>query len=207
MDMDLQQETSQVQVVSKQVVILSTTNDWKPWYQLKKDQAKRLKIWEFVDPEGTKKFEEEVVEPTEPQLIDYVKERPLQEGEVPQRSHLTEKERQLWREDRAGWKDDYARWATRQKHYEGFAYGILTTIGRTHLHLLSTEEDPRRRLQILQARFSLGTWANQEAMRQRYKSLHERPKAANLDSWFDDWIQIAVLGEEADLPEFKDLTP
>ncbi|KAF2738053.1 hypothetical protein EJ04DRAFT_429795, partial [Polyplosphaeria fusca] len=109
------------------------------WFQLKKDQAKRLKIWEFVDPEGTKKFEDEVVEPIEPQLIDY-------EGEVPQRSHLTEKERQLWREDRAEWKDDYTRWATRQKHYEGFAYGILTTIGRTHLHLLLTEEDPRRRL-------------------------------------------------------------
>ncbi|KAF2728292.1 WSC-domain-containing protein [Polyplosphaeria fusca] len=73
MDMDLQHETSQVQVVSKQFVILNTTNDWKPWYKLKKDQAKRLKIWEFVDPEGNRKFEDKVVEPIEPQLINYAK--------------------------------------------------------------------------------------------------------------------------------------
>ena len=91
MDVDMQQESTRVQLVSKQAVILSDTQDWQAWIQIKEDQAKRLQIWDYVNPDGpcVREFAEEMREPVEPKLSDYVKEAAATiEGRPPQKSDL-----------------------------------------------------------------------------------------------------------------------
>jgi hypothetical protein len=206
MDMDLQSDVLQVQTVQKHTVILKSTQDWRGWFHIKKDQAKRLSIWKYVDPSGTADIETAEPEPVEPRFAEYVKAN-RREGAPPQKSDLTAEERRCWREDRADWKEEHVQWLTRQRHYQDFSYSILITVGRDYLFLLEKTSDPRERLAILQRRFSPGIWANQEAIRAQYRSLQKVPKQANLDQWLDSWTRVSELGREAGLPEFKDTTP
>ena len=206
MDIDVQSGAYQIQTVQKHTVILNSTQDWRAWFQIKREQAIRLSIWEYVDPSGTEDMKTADPEPVEPSFADYIKAG-RQDGAPPQKSDLTAEERRYWREDRSDWKEEHVRWLARQKHYESFAYGILISIGKDYLFLLEKVDNLRERLRVLQRRFSPGIWANQEAVRAQYRSLQKMPKQANLDQWFDDWTRIIELGEDAGLPEFKDTTP
>ncbi|KAF2733985.1 hypothetical protein EJ04DRAFT_403824, partial [Polyplosphaeria fusca] len=56
--------------VYKPTVILNSTADWRLWYTIKKEQATRKEIWQYVNPETALSFAQVNEEPIEPQLQD-----------------------------------------------------------------------------------------------------------------------------------------
>ena len=131
MDIDGQSGAYQIQTVQKHTVILNSTQNWRAWFQIKRELAKRLSIWEYVDPSGTADIETAHPEPTEPRFADYVKAG-RQDGAHPQKSDLTAEERQYWREDRSDWEREHARWLTREQRYRDFAFEIFISIGEDY---------------------------------------------------------------------------
>ena len=73
MDIDVQSGAYQIQTVQKHTVILNSTQDWRAWFQIKREQAIRLSIWEYVDLSGIEDMKTVDLEPIEPSFTNYIK--------------------------------------------------------------------------------------------------------------------------------------
>ncbi|KAF2736801.1 hypothetical protein EJ04DRAFT_489054, partial [Polyplosphaeria fusca] len=197
--MDALLDTERIQQVSRNALILNDTSDWRNWFQYKKELAEHKDIWELVNPDGLTKLDQQHPEPDRPDLDTYAK--------AEHEPDLAPEERIMYREDLKQWEKEYARYQTIRKAYRAFSLEILGTVHKKHIHLIASDSDPRVRLQILRDRFSPSEWDRQEQLRVRYDALKRRPKAANLDSWFDAWIEVCIQGLEARMPIFLEDNP
>ncbi|PZD22763.1 hypothetical protein A1F97_11006, partial [Pyrenophora tritici-repentis] len=78
---------------------------------------------------------------------------------------------------------------------------IVQTIDVKHLDLILDCADAYSQLRTLKKHLCPSIGQRNHQLRARYTAVCTRPKTANLDTWFDEWVTITRLLTEAKMPE------
>ncbi|KAI1688513.1 hypothetical protein KJE20_01690 [Pyrenophora tritici-repentis] len=78
---------------------------------------------------------------------------------------------------------------------------IVQTIDVKHLDLILDCADAYSQLRTLKKHLCPSIGERNHQLRARYTAVCTRPKTANLDTWFDEWVTITRLLTEAKMPE------
>ncbi|KAI2484408.1 hypothetical protein Ptr902_03348 [Pyrenophora tritici-repentis] len=157
--------------VTRASVTLRKPDDWSKWLFTRKISADRNSLWEYVN-------------------LDLSPERlKMLEDERP-------KELEARRFDR-----DEARWLTKEKALRNLSLEIVQTIDVKHLDLILDCADAYSQLRTLKKHLCPLIGERNYQLRARYTAVCTRPKTANLDIWFDEWVTITRLLTEAKMPE------
>ncbi|KAF7574081.1 Trypan-PARP domain containing protein [Pyrenophora tritici-repentis] len=96
---------------------------------------------------------------------------------------------------------DEARWLTKEKALRNLSLEIVQTIDVKHLDLILDCADAYSQLRTLKKHLCPSIGERNHQLRARYTAVCTRPKTANLDTWFDEWVTITRLLTEAKMPE------
>jgi hypothetical protein len=192
-------------LITKATVILEKPSDWLKWLVIRKDSAKRSKIWEYVDPtlpeEKVKSIEGEKPQEKEPWNFKLVSEEQRPSNEEFTIMDLTEKELGRYEVWERNFTRKEAAWTRTEKAILNFNHEILRTIASKHIHLVAAHESPHQRLKALQEHLCPSTAERSYQLLAQYKGLLHHPKRSNWDSWLDSWLEVTTQMKEANLPE------
>jgi hypothetical protein len=181
-------------------VLLRKPDDWSKWLFTRKISADRNGLWEYVNldltAEKLKKLEDE--KPTELEVRRFRTPLPETQIDIPD---LTATELATYNSWARRFDRDEARWLTKEKALRNLSLEIVQTIDVKHLDLILDCADAYSQLKTLKQHLCPSTGERNHQLRARYKAVCTRPKRANLDTWFDEWVMIARLLKEADMPE------
>jgi hypothetical protein len=207
--------------VMRASVILRKPNDWSKWLFMRKISADRNSLWEYVNPdltaESLKKLEAE--KPKELEVRRFRNPQPNEQIDIPD---LTATELATYNSWARRFDRDEARWLTKEKALRTLSLEIVQTIDIKHMDLILDCADAYSQLRTLKKRFfpsigernpligernpsigdrnpSIGERNHQ--LRARYRAVCTRPKRANLNTWFDEWVTITRVLAEATMPE------
>ncbi|KAF1827989.1 hypothetical protein BDW02DRAFT_459850, partial [Decorospora gaudefroyi] len=94
-----------------------------------------------------------------------------------------------------------AKWLTKQKALRSLSLEIVQTINVKHLDLILSCANAHDQLKTLKKHLCPLTGERNHQLRAQYRAVCTRPKRANLDTWFDEWVTITRLLTEAKMPE------
>jgi hypothetical protein len=186
--------------VTRASVILRKPDDWSKWLFTRKISADRNGLWEYVNPDLTagtlKKLE--VKKPTELEVRRFRNPQPDEQIEIPD---LTATELATYNSWARRFDRDEARWLTKEKALRTLSLEIVQTIDIKHLDLFLDCADAYSQLRTLKKHLCPSIRERNHQLRARYRAVCTRPKRANLDTWFDEWVTITRLLTEARMPE------
>ncbi|KAF2022833.1 hypothetical protein EK21DRAFT_82241 [Setomelanomma holmii] len=189
-----------MQVVTRSSVILRKPDDWPKWLFTRKMSADRNSLWEYVNPnlspEKLKKLEDE--RPVELEVRRFKHPQPDEQIDIPD---LTATELATYNSWARRFDRDEARWITKEKALRNLSLEIVQTINVRHLDLILNCANPYSQLRTLMKHLCPSIGERNYQLRARYRVACARPKRANLDAWFDEWVTITRLLEEANMPE------
>ncbi|KAI1522787.1 hypothetical protein PtrSN001A_011591 [Pyrenophora tritici-repentis] len=174
--------------VTRASVTLRKPDDWSKWLFTRKISVDRNSLWEYVNPdllpERLKKLEDE--KPVELEI------------DIPD---LTATELATYNSWIRKFDRDEARWLTKEKALGNLSLEIVQTIDVKHLDLILDCADAYSQLRTLKKHLCPSIGERNHQLRARYTAVCTRPKTANLDTWFDEWVTITRLLTEANMPE------
>ncbi|KAI0568939.1 hypothetical protein Alg130_11866, partial [Pyrenophora tritici-repentis] len=132
-----------------------------------------------LSPERLKKLEDE--KPDELEVRRLRNPQPNEQIDIPD---LTATELATYNSWARRFDRDEARWLTKEKALRTLSLEIVQTIDVKHLDLILDCADACSQLRTLKKHLFC-----------------TRPKTANLDTWFDEWVTITRLLTEAKMPE------
>jgi hypothetical protein len=186
--------------VTRASVILRTPDDWSKWLFTRKISADRNSLWEYVNPDLTaetlKKLEDE--KPTELEVRRFRNPQPTEQIDIPD---LTATELATYNTWARRFDRDEAKWLTKEKALRNLSLEIVQTIDIKHLDLILDYTDTYSQLRTLKKHLCPSIGGRNYQLRARYRAVCTRPKRANLDSWFDEWVTITRILTEAKMPE------
>jgi hypothetical protein len=190
-------------LITKTTVILEKPADWQRWLFLRKDSAERHDLWQYIDPslktEQVKKVEQE--KPKKKEIQEFYTGPPRTDDEEVTILDLLEKDvsqYELWLKVHTRKE---AQWSKKEKALKEFNHEVSRTIASRHIHLISDWSTPYDRLRALKKHLCPSTSEQNYQLRAQYQGLLTLPKRSNLDSWFEDWLEMTRLMKEAALPE------
>jgi hypothetical protein len=180
-------------LVEKTTIILTQPSDWKIWLIIRRTIAEGHKVWEYCDPDGDKVLGSEPERPTPPSNID-------------PNGDLHESEQRIYdRYERrlAQYNRDVAQWQTKDTGIRKVNTDIITSIHRSHVHLLSEARTPRESLRILRAQLSPSSEEYRLDLIAKYAKLRTAPRGKKVEQWLTDWLQVTSECTTANLPEIE----
>lgn len=179
---------------------LRQPDDWSKWLFTRKISADRNSLWEYVNPdlppERLKKLENE--RPVELEVRRFRSPLPDEQIDIPD---LTATELATYNSWARRFDRDEARWLTKEKALRNLSLEIVQTIDVKHLDLILDCADAYNQLKTLKKHLCPSIGERNHQLRARYRAVCTRPKRANLDTWFDEWVTVTRLLAEADMPE------
>jgi hypothetical protein len=186
--------------VTRASVILRKPDDWSKWLFTRKMSADRNSLWEYVDPdlslEKLKNLEDE--RPKELEVRRFRTPLPDEQIDIPD---LTATELATYNAWSRRFDREEAKWLTKQKALRSLSLEIVQTIDVKHLDLILSCADAHDQLKTLKKHLCPSTGERNHQLRAQYRAVCTRPKRANLDTWFDEWVTITRLLTEAKMPE------
>ncbi|KAF2025066.1 hypothetical protein EK21DRAFT_23864, partial [Setomelanomma holmii] len=186
--------------VTRASVTLRKPDDWSKWLFTRKTSADRNSLWEYVNPdlslERLKKLEDE--RPVELEVRKFRNPLPDEQIDIPD---LTEAELARYNSWARRFDRDEARLLTKEKALRNLSLEIVQTIDVKHLDLILDCADAYSQLRTLKKHLCPSIGERNHKLRARYRAVCTRPKRANLDTWFDEWVTIIRLLAEASMPE------
>ena len=181
-------------------VTLRKPDDWSKWLFTRKISVDRNSLWEYVNPDLTperlKKLEDE--RPVELEVRRFRNPQPDEQIDIPD---LTATELATYNSWARRFDRDEAKWLTKEKALRNLSLEIVQSIDIKHLDLILDCADAYSQLRTLKKHLCPSTGERNHQLRARYKAVCVRPKRANLDTWFDEWVVITRLLSEANMPE------
>ena len=181
-------------------VTLRKPDDWLKWLFTRKMSADRNSLWEYVNPdllpEKLKKLDDE--RPKELEVRRFRTPLPNEQIDIPD---LTATELATYNAWSRRFDRDEAKWLTKQKALWSLSLEIVQTIDVKHLDLILSCADAHDQLKTLKKHLCPSTGERNHQLRAQYRAVCTRPKRANLDTWFDEWVTITRLLTEAKMPE------
>jgi hypothetical protein len=186
--------------VTRASVTLRKPDDWSKWLFTRKISADRNSLWEYVNPdllpERLKKLEDE--RPVELEVRRFRNPQPEEQIDIPD---LTATELATYNSWARRFDRDEARWLTKEKALRNLSLEIVQTIDVKHLDLILSCADAYDQLKTLKKHLCPSIGERNHQLRAQYRAVCTRPKRANLDTWFDEWVTITRLLTEAKMPE------
>jgi hypothetical protein len=186
--------------VTRASVTLRKPDDWSKWLFTRKMSADRNSLWEYVNPdlllEKLKKLEDE--RPIELEVRRFRTPLPDEQIDIPD---LTATELAMYNAWSRRFDCEEAKWLTKQKAFRSLSLEIVQTIDVKHLDLILSCADAHDQLKTLKKHLCPSTGERNHQLRAQYRAVCTRPKRANLDTWFDEWVTITRLLMEAKMPE------
>ena len=187
-------------MVTRSSVILREPDNWSRWLFTRKISADRNSLWEYVNPDLTaetlKKLEDE--RPKDLEVRRFRTPLPDEQIDIPD---LTATELAVYNSWARRFDRDEARWLVREKALRNLSLEIVQTIDVKHLDLILDCADPYNQLKTLKKHLCPSIGERNHQLRARYRAACTRPKRANLDTWFDEWVTVTRLLTEANMPE------
>jgi hypothetical protein len=192
-------------LITKATVILERPGDWQKWLFLRRYSAERNDLWQYLDPslkvDQVKRIEQE--KPQEEEIEEFYTGAAREDEEITILD-LSEKDvsrYELWLRVRTRME---TQWSKKEKARREFNHEISRTIASWHIYLISDCSTPYVGLRALKKHLCPSTSKRNYQLRAHYQGLPTPPKRSNLDSWFEDWLEIAQLMREAALPEIAE---
>ncbi|KAA8623721.1 hypothetical protein PtrV1_05053 [Pyrenophora tritici-repentis] len=186
--------------VTRASVTLRKPDDWSKWLFTRKISADRNGLWEYVNPdlspERLKMLEDE--RPKELEVRRFRNPLTDEQIDIPD---LTATELATYNSWARRFDRDEARWLTKEKALRNLSLEIVQTIDVKHLDLILDCADAYSQLRTLKKHLCPSIGERNHQLRARYTAVCTRPKTANLDTWFDEWVTITRLLTEAKMPE------
>ncbi|KAF1358630.1 hypothetical protein EJ07DRAFT_122847, partial [Lizonia empirigonia] len=193
----------QDQPVTKASIILSKPDDWETWLFVMKDVADRGSLWPYVNPslsvDELGNLENE--KPQEKPVWKFKKQIPSEGREEIDIEDLSPEEISAYNTWARKFEREESRWLRREKAMRDLNTEITRTVNVRHLHLIVNCPDPYSRLTTLKKHLCPSIGERNQQLRSHYKAVCVRPRRANLDTWFDEWVTITRLLSEARMPE------
>jgi hypothetical protein len=187
--------------VTRASVTLRKPDDWSKWLFTRKISADRNSLWEYVNPdlspERLKKLEDE--RPVELEVRRFRNPQPYKQIDIPD---LTATELATYNSWARRFDRDEARWLTKEKALRNLSLEIVQMIGVKHLDLILSCADAHDQLpKTLKKHLCPSIGERNHQLRAQYHAVCTRPKRANLDTLFNEWVTITRLLAEANMPE------
>jgi hypothetical protein len=96
---------------------------------------------------------------------------------------------------------DEARWLAKEKALRNLSLEIVQTIDVKHLDLILSCADAHDQLKTLKKHLRPSIGERNHQLRAQYRAVCTKPRRANLDAWFDEWVTKTRLLAEANMPE------
>jgi hypothetical protein len=190
--------------VTRASVTLRKPDDWSKWLFTRKISTDRNSLWEYVNPdllpERLKKLDDE--RPVELEVRRFGNPQPDEQIDIPD---LTVAELATYNNTYNTWARrfdrDEAKWLIKEKALQSLSLEIVQTIDVKYLDLILSCTDAYDQLKTLKKHLCPSTGERNHWLRAQYRAVCTRPKKANLDFWFDEWVTVTRLLTEANMPE------
>lgn len=166
--------------------ILNSSDDWVYWYDEVKRLAKRLRVWEYVDPEIPQDQSRPLPEPSHPPPYSLV-----QPG-AKSYAALSEKKQRVWEHEFDGWARECQQIDTIRSGYCTIEDLIHSTVPAQHQYLLLERETVHAKLWILYEYFSTYSDEVTVKMDRKWEQLTKSPKMNTVQDWLTDWDRYLV---------------
>jgi hypothetical protein len=154
-------------------VILSTSADWREWFQVIKASANNAKIWQYVNPDTDADSLPILTEPTNPTL------QSINEAAT-NFSSLTDKEQLELKEQRKEYKRLYTIYEKKDDSLVKLNEKIQESIDRRNLYLIEGKYQPYEMLVALKERLAPTERVRERALIAEYRKLQKVTKDTNL---------------------------
>jgi hypothetical protein len=172
--------------VTRVTVILNTPDDWFTWLFIRRDVANRYGLWQYINPDVARELLPELIEATEPQLIDY------RAGAI-RLSNLTTDDRESYRWECDRWERRRSEYRTQKKALADLNTDISKTITVRHIHLIKDHETPYDRLVALKKFLCPTDATRRRELADKYNTLKTAPRAVKkVKQWLTDWVYITA---------------
>jgi hypothetical protein len=173
--------------VTRASVTLRKPDDWSKWLFTRKISADRIGLWEYVNPdllpEKLKKLEDK--KPKELEVRRFRTPLPDMQIDIPD---LTATELTMYNAWSRRFDRKEAKWLMKQKTLRGLSLEIVQTVNVKHLDQILSCADAHNQLKTLKKHLCPSTRERDHQLRAQYCAVCMRPKRANLDAWFDEWL-------------------
>ena len=178
-------------------VILSTTSDWRPWFQTIRTASIQADIWKFVNPDTPESELPICEEPEEPTC------RSVNPTVTAYRD-LNDHEREELRDLKATYKRRYKEYREQKSALGLLIKRIQESVDRKQHYLLEDLDTPYQMLISLKKRLSPTQKVRERDLASNYHKLQKAPRDSDLDDWLAEWQVTYTQCKALNLPEVHD---
>lgn len=166
--------------------ILNSSDDWIYWYDEVKRMSKRLRVWEYVNPEIPREHTHPLPEPSTPPP--YIQVQPGAKSYA----DLSERKQKVY-------EYEFDECTRRNQQIDTIRNGYYTiedlvhsTVPAQHQYLLLEPETVYAKLRILYEYFSTYSHEATVKMERKWERLRKSPKMDMVQDWLTDWDRYLV---------------
>ena len=178
---------------AKLPLILSSTTQWDKWFFYIKDEARSLRVWQYLDQS---KPELLLTRPNRPVYSD-IKEGAVRFGD------LSAIEQQEYQFIQGNYVADEKEYALNARNYARINTLINSSVNSNYWIYLRDAETPYQKLRVLKQRFAPSDRARELQVAAEYRLLLRAPKYQDTDKWLLNWERIYQEALSIDLPEVQ----